>query len=81
MSFTIIHERPKCTGCNSCYDIDPRYWRMETNGQSHLIDSTQTDEENEIRQNPDEDFELCLEVAQSCPVNIIHIVKNGKTLI
>jgi len=54
---------------------------METDGLSHLIGSVTTDDGNEILVTTGKKLESCLEVAQSCPVNVIHIIKDDVELV
>ena len=81
MAFLIIHERSECTGCRSCHDLDPERWHMKRDGTSHLLGSSRNEEYEEILYCPPETFERSLEVAQSCPVNVIHIVRDNKRLL
>jgi len=69
----VIQEREKCIGCGSCAALCPKYWEMAEDGKSNLKNSTKNGEGNfeaEV-----EDVECNQEVADSCPVQIIHVVK------
>lgn len=70
----IIHERKKCIGCGSCVALCPKFWQMEEDGKSHLkgskTDSKTGNEELKIKK-----IECNQEAADSCPVQIIRIVK------
>jgi ferredoxin len=77
--YKIVHEKKICIGCFACTNVAPEYWDMEENGndpKSHLVDSEKVEdrEERELK----EDYDKNLEAAEVCPVNCIHIEKDGK---
>ncbi|MBU0981502.1 ferredoxin [Patescibacteria group bacterium] len=76
--FKIRHDRDGCIGCTSCANICPRFWQMnEQDGLADLQDAkrlTSGDTELTISE---EDFEDNMEAAESCPVNVIHLVDIG----
>jgi len=68
----VIQERSKCIGCGSCVAICPKYWGMEEDGKARLknsIANAQGDDELEVKK-----AECNQEAADSCPVQIIHII-------
>jgi ferredoxin len=76
MTIKIIHDEPTCIGCGACTAVCPECWEMGSNGKSVLKGAKDTGngqfvlEVNEEKCNKD--------AAQSCPVNCIHIEKDGK---
>lgn len=81
MAYKIEHDRNNCIGCSSCAAMDCASWRMSADGKADLL---KTDSENDKGWGVkvfEEGFDLSLEVAQSCPVNVIHIVKDDKKVI
>ena len=69
----IIHEREKCIGCGSCVSLCPKVWEMAEDAKSTLKKSVKNAEGNyelEI-----EEADCNQEAADSCPVQIIHLVK------
>ena len=82
-NYQIRHDRPNCIGCAACASIAPDYWVMGEDGKSDVLDSTKTPEGWEEKDIPDSSFEDNKRAAESCPVNVIHIVdkKTGKQLI
>lgn len=69
----IIHEREKCIGCGSCVALCPKYWEMADDGKSNLKNATKNTEGNyELEA---ESIACNQEAADSCPVQIIHIIK------
>jgi ferredoxin len=70
----IIYEKEKCIGCGSCAALCPKYWVLSEDGKARLLNSKNNqktgNEELKIKEIG------CIEgAAQSCPVQIIHIVK------
>lgn len=68
-----IHDRENCISCGACAAINPEKWRMSAeDGKADLLNERIEEDE----------FELDMETAESCPVNVIHIEDNdGKELI
>ncbi len=85
-NFKIEHDRPGCIGCGACASVAPEFWKMsDADGKSDLIGSNEikdgatiVKEELEM-----EDLKNNREAADSCPVNVIHIIdkKTGQKLI
>ena len=82
----IYHERYKCIGCSACASIAPDFWEMveiEDEYKSHLPgskigkDAEGVVEEKDIKDN---DTAINKEAAESCPVNCIHIITDGKII-
>jgi len=75
--FTIEHERSKCIGCGVCASVAPEFWEMSDDGKSTLKGNK--DNKREI---DEKDVEKNKSAAESCPVNIIHIIDpEGKKII
>lgn len=70
----IIQEREKCIGCGSCAALCPKFWQMAEDGKSTLINSKQDAKTGNYELEADA-VECNQEAADSCPVQIIHIVK------
>ena len=73
--FKIIHDRPTCIGCGSCAAVAPKYWEMNADGKADLKEAqtTGTDQELEL-----DDLENNMDAAECCPVNCIHVFKDGE---
>lgn len=70
----IIQEREKCIGCGSCAALCPKYWKMNEDGKSDLLNSQKNiktgNYELELRKI------ICnQEAADSCPVQCVKIEK------
>lgn len=71
----IIHQRPKCIGCNYCVEVAPSRWQMdETDGKCNLLESTEK-KNIYIAIAGDDEYEENLEAAKICPVKIIKVEK------
>ncbi len=70
----VIYEKEKCIGCGSCVALCPKYWELNKDGKAKLLNSKNNpktgNEELEIKE-----IGCVEEAVQSCPVQIIHIVK------
>ena len=84
--FMVDHDRPGCIGCGACAAVCPQHWEMSAvDGKSDLKGSNHTREgELTTREQLDiEDLAGNKEAADSCPVNVIHIInkETGEKLI
>jgi len=70
----IIHERQKCIGCGSCAALCPKYWEMDEDGKARLLNSKKNPETKNDELEVQE-IGCNLQAAESCPVQIIHLVK------
>lgn len=67
--FTIEHDKANCIGCGVCASVAPEFWEMNDDGKSHLKGS-----KGNKRQVSDKEAEKNKAAAESCPVNVIHII-------
>ena len=70
----IQHDRPNCIGCAACAAISPDFWVMNEDGKSDIVNSKMREDGWEELDIEDKDFEINKEAAESCPVNVIHII-------
>jgi len=71
----ITHYRKKCIGCNYCVEVAPSSWAMDDfDGKSILLEATEK-KGIHITITSDDDFEVNIEAANICPVNIIKVEK------
>jgi ferredoxin len=78
MAFKIVHVRALCIGCGSCAAICSDFWELDKDGFSSLKHSKKIggSEELELKE-----IACNQEAAELCPVNCIHIYKDGKMII
>jgi len=74
----ITHDRNVCIGCGACAAVCGNYWEMSEDGKSKLKGAR---EENNLYTIEVDDEGCNMEAATSCPVNCIHVEKDGKKLI
>ncbi|GEM_PF-3499762 len=61
--------------CAACAGVAPDHWEMNADGKSDVIGCTKRDDEWEEKDITDAEYDANLQAAQSCPVNVIHLVK------
>ncbi|MBT6995402.1 ferredoxin [Candidatus Woesearchaeota archaeon] len=76
-----VYDRENCIGCGSCAALDSKNWKMKPDGKSSLTNSKEIDEELFEKEFQEKDLDKNMEVAQACPVNVIHLEKDKKRLI
>jgi ferredoxin len=69
-AYTIVHDRPECIGCTACAAVAPKFWTMNEDGKADL-------KGGERMNISEEDFDLNMDAAESCPVNVIHLIRIG----
>ena len=63
--YKVEHDRDNCIGCGACCAICPSRWRMVEDGKSQWQGAGEIGED---------EYQLNKEAADSCPVNVIHII-------
>ncbi len=80
--YRIEYERAGCIGAAACVGVDPATWELADDGKANIINA---DKRNSIwtKEIDEEELEKQMMAAESCPVNIIHIVdiETGERLI
>ena len=76
MVYKIKHDKDACIGCGACVSMNPDVWEMDSDGKAKLKNS-----ENDELEISDEAFEKNKQIADICPVNAIHIFKDGEKII
>jgi len=66
MTINIEHDRVNCIGCGACAAVCPDNWEMAKDGKSKAKKSSL------------KDIGCNMDAAEACPVNVIHILENGK---
>lgn len=83
-TYRIRHDRPNCIGCTACAAVAPQFWEMSVlDGKSDIVGATMNAEGWEELDIPDADFQVNMDAASVCPVNVIHLIQigDGKLLI
>ena len=71
--FKIEHNRPDCIGCGACAAVSPDFWEMKDDGKSSIKGGKKVGDKEEMVID-EKDLAANKEAAESCPVNVIHIV-------
>ena len=81
--YKLMHDRPNCIGCAACAAVAPDFWTMHEDGKSDIVGCKMRDDEWEELDIEEKDYKENKEAADSCPVNVIHIVdkKTGEKII
>ncbi len=72
--FQIQHDRPNCIGCAACAAVAPDFWTMAEDGKSDIVGCKKRPDEWEELDIEEKDYQINKESADSCPVNVIHII-------
>ena len=73
-TFKMMHDRPNCIGCGACAVIAPEFWEMNDDGKSDIISAEHKPNGWQEKKIEQKHFDINLEAAESCPVEVIHIV-------
>ena len=82
--YRIRHDRPNCIGCTACAAVAPEFWEMSVlDGKSDIIGAAMDGEGWEELDIGEADFQVNMDAAGVCPVNVIHLIQigDGKQLI
>lgn len=81
--YVIRHDRPNCIGCAACNAVAPDFWEMNPDGKSDIVGGKTTGDEYQELEIEEKDFCSNKDAAQSCPVNVIHLIRKdtGEKLI
>ncbi len=74
----LVHERGNCIGCGACAAIAPDCWRMGKDGLADLIGGKDAGGGRYSRQISESELSTNKQAATTCPVNVIHLEKDGK---
>lgn len=72
--YQIQHDRQNCIGCGACAAVAPGFWAMNEEGKSDLKGAKKAESGLEVIDTDEKDFDVHKEAADSCPVNVIHII-------
>jgi len=81
--YVLQHDRPNCIGCAACEAVAPDFWEMNGDGKSDIKNGKNKDNGWQELHFNEKNFQENKDAADSCPVNVIHIVKKetGEKLI
>ena len=73
--YVLQHDRPNCIGCGACAAVAPDFWEMAEDGKSKLKGAKKINNDWWELEIGKKDFQANKDAADSCPVNVIHIIK------
>ena len=81
--YVLQHDRPNCIGCAACEAVAPDFWEMNEDGKSDIKNAKTLENGWQEREIGETNFIENKDAADSCPVNVIHLVnkKTGERLI
>ena len=81
--YILKHNRPDCIGCAACEAVAPDFWEMNADSKSDIKGGKNVDNGWQELEFKEKDLQINKDGADSCPVNVIHIVKKetGEKLI
>ena len=74
----VIYNREGCIGAGACAVVAPKYWELQADGKADLAGSKENPETKQFELEVDvseEEFTALKESAESCPVQVIKIIK------
>ena len=81
--YRVEYDREGCIGAIACEAVFPDRWKV-TEGKADLKDAKKNhDNTKQVLEIDEKELKLMKEAAESCPVNVIHIIdlKTGKKII
>ena len=81
--YILQHDRPNCIGCAACEAVASDFWEMNVDGKSDIKQGKSKEDGWQELELSAENYEANKEAADSCPVNVIHLVnkKTGERII
>ena len=73
--YILQHDRPNCIGCAACEAVAPDFWEMNQDGKSDIKNVKTLENGCQELEIDEKNYEENKEAADSCPVNVIHLVK------
>ena len=82
-NYILQHDRPNCIGCAACEAVAPDFWEMNVDGKSDIKQGKNKETGWQEMEIDEVNYESNKEAANSCPVNVIHLVnkKTGERII
>jgi ferredoxin len=74
--YILQHDRPNCIGCGACAVVAPKFWEMNDDGKSDIKGGQAKPNNWQEKIIEEADFEINKEAAESCPVEVIHLIDN-----
>ena len=79
--YKLQHDKANCIGCGACEAVASDFFEMKEDGKSQVKGGKKLDNDQYELDFEEKDFKAIKDAADSCPVNVIHINKDGKKII
>ena len=79
--YKLQHDRPNCIGCGACEAVASDFFEIKDDGKVQVKGGKKLDNDQYELDFEEKDFKAVKDAADSCPVNVIHINKNGEKVI
>ncbi len=76
--YILQHDRINCIGCGACAVVAPKFWEMNDDGKSDITGGIHKPNGWQEKTVEQKDFDINLEAAESCPVEVIHLIDAEK---
>ncbi len=76
-TYKLQHDKPNCIGCGACEAVAPDFFEMKDDGKTQVKGGKKVGNDLWELDFEEKDFQAIKDAADSCPVNVIHIVKKG----
>ena len=75
MSYKIIYNKNECIGAGECERFSPNFWKVNSKGKAELKEAVEKEAGVFELTISDEEYKKQKDVAGSCPVGCIKVVK------
>ena len=79
--YKLQHDKANCIGCGACEAVASDFFEMKDDGKVQLKKGEKSDNDQWEHEFAEKDFKVIRDAADSCPVNVIHIKKDGEKVI
>ena len=79
--YKLQHDKANCIGCGACEAVAGDFFEMKEDGKSQVKGGKKLDNDQYELDFEEKDFKAIKDAADSCPVNVIHINKDGEKII
>lgn len=72
--YRLEQDHPNCIGCGACVAVAPDFWEMADDGKASITKCKVREDKWEEKEIIAKDLQQNKEAAESCPVNVIHLI-------
>lgn len=72
--YKIVYDRQNCIGAGPCAAVSPSHWYLDLERKAHVVGGKKNETTlEEILECDENELQVHMNAAVSCPVNVIHI--------